>query len=49
MAWWEALFSRAAGLPTAPFALVAAFAGIFVAYAGWSAGRRAGPENRLAA
>ena len=37
---WQALFARAAELPTAPFALAAGIAGIVIAYAGWMAGRR---------
>jgi hypothetical protein len=37
---WEALFLRAAELPTAPMALLAAMAGTGVGWAGWVAGRR---------
>ncbi len=37
---WQALFARAADLPTAPFAVAAGLAGIGIAYAGWIAGRR---------
>lgn len=43
MAWWEALYARAADLPAAPLALAAALAGFAIAYAGWVAGRRAAP------
>lgn len=42
---WEAVFARAAALPTAPFALAAGLAGVVIAYAGWMAGRRALPPD----
>jgi type IV secretory pathway VirB2 component (pilin) len=37
---WRAMLSRAAEIPTAPFALSAGLAGVVVAYAGWVGGRR---------
>jgi hypothetical protein len=46
---WEALFARAADLPTAPFTAVAGFGGIVIAYAGWVAGRRPGLGSALPA
>jgi hypothetical protein len=46
MAAWQALYARLADMPTAPFAVAAALAGIAVAWAGWVAGRR--PEVRTA-
>ena len=46
---WRALFARAADLPTAPFALAAGVAGVVIAYAGWTAGRRSAPPNALPA
>lgn len=46
---WETLFVRAADLPTAPFALAAGLAGVLVAMAGWTAGRRAVPPGAVPA
>ncbi|MBA3526631.1 MAG: hypothetical protein H0T82_06900 [Sphingomonas sp.] len=37
---WRSMFARAGELPPAPFALAAGLAGIAIAYAGWTAGRR---------
>jgi hypothetical protein len=42
---WQAIFARAAELPTMPFALAAAIAGVAVAWAGWTAGKRAMPPG----
>jgi hypothetical protein len=38
--WWQALFLRAAGLPTLPVALAAGLFGVAVAASGWISGRR---------
>jgi hypothetical protein len=43
MDWWERLYAHAAELPIIPFALAATTAGIAIAYAGWTQGRRAVP------
>ncbi|MGA0607287.1 hypothetical protein ACO2Q0_14950 [Phenylobacterium sp. VNQ135] len=40
-AWWRALFVRAADLPSAPVAVAVAILGALIAWAGWTAGRRA--------
>ncbi len=37
---WHALYARIAELPSTPFALAAALAGVGIGYAGWVAGRR---------
>jgi type IV secretory pathway VirB2 component (pilin) len=46
---WEALFARAADLPTAPFAFAAGAAGVVIGYAGWIAGRRPSMPDALPA
>ena len=43
MAWWEALYARAAEMPAAPLAFAAGLAGVAIGYAGWMAGKRAVP------
>jgi hypothetical protein len=40
MAAWQNMYPRFADLPTTPFAIAAAVAGIAIAWAGWTAGRR---------
>lgn len=42
---WQAVFARAADLPSAPFAFAAGLAGVAIAYAGWMAGRRSLPPD----
>jgi hypothetical protein len=44
---WEALFARAADIPSLPFALFAGAAAVAVAYAGWIAGGQAGPTPKV--
>ena len=46
---WRDLYARAADLPTAPFAIAAGLAGVLIAYAGWTAGRRTIPSGALPA
>jgi hypothetical protein len=46
---WQALYARVAELPTAPFAVVAAIAGLAIAWAGWTAGRRPVPSGAIPA
>jgi hypothetical protein len=45
MAWWQALYARAADLPAAPLALAVGLGGVLIGYAGWVAGRRAAPPQ----
>lgn len=45
---WKALFVQFAYVPTLPFALAAAVAGIGIAYAGWIGGRRPGAPEAAA-
>jgi hypothetical protein len=47
LAQWEALYARAADLPTAPLTLFATAVGIIIGYAGWVAGRRAAPPSGM--
>ena len=50
LAAWERMFALAAGLPALPMTLAAGLAGVAVAYAGWTAGRRpAASEGALPA
>ena len=44
---WERFYARFADLPMAPFVLAAGLAGIGIAYAGWTAGKRATPPAPL--
>ena len=48
MAAWEAVYARAAELPTVPLTLLATGAGVIIGYLGWVAGRRAvAPSARV--
>lgn len=49
MAAWQRFYASLADWPTAPFALAAGFAGVLIAYAGWTAGRRTVPPDALTA
>ena len=44
---WVDIYARVAGFPVMPFATVAAIAGLFIAYAGWVAGRRPGLAGKV--
>jgi hypothetical protein len=46
---WRALYANTADLPAAPFMLAAGLAGIAIAYAGWTSGRRPAPGAALPA
>ena len=49
MAAWRAFYAHVADVPTAPFAVTAGLAGILIAFAGWTSGRRAVPGAPLEA
>lgn len=46
---WQALYARAAEVPSAPFMIAAGLAGVAIAYAGWVAGRRPVPPGAVPA
>jgi hypothetical protein len=46
---WRALYAHTAALPTLPFMLAAGLAGIAIAYAGWTGGRRPAPVGTVPA
>lgn len=49
MAAWQRFYASLADWPTAPFAFAAGLAGVLIAYAGWTAGRRTVPPDALPA
>ena len=46
---WRALYANTADVPTAPFMLATGLAGIAIAYAGWTAGRRPARDGAVPA
>jgi hypothetical protein len=46
---WESFYAGVADWPRLPFALAAGLAGILIAYAGWTAGKRQAPPDALPA
>ena len=49
MAAWQRFYGSLSDWPTAPFTLAAGLAGVFIAYSGWTAGKRTVPPDALPA